>query len=147
MSRFLLVPDKLDTSKCVLVPEDLDMTKAKEIQLPANLLVPGTSIDSLTTKKELTPLEGKNISIDLIYATKNVVLAKKLALFFNTHGFHVDNNGQLIYQGKRYSVDLEENFIDLVDGLKQPPRGYKTLYKLLKEVGLDYISDHRMKYY
>ena len=138
MSRFLLASDKLDTSKCILVPEDLDMSKAKEIQLPANLLVPGIhTSSSLTTKN--SPLEGKNISNDLVYATKNIVLAKKLALFFNTHGFHVDNNGQLIYQGKRYPIDFEEHFMDLVDGLKQPPRGYKTLYKLLKEAGLDYI--------
>ena len=131
------------------------MSKAKQIQLPKNLIVParedmGRSIESLTgekannsIKKEI--LEGKNISNDLIYATKNIALAKKVALFFNTHGFRVDDDGQLIYQGKRYPVDLEENFMDLVDGLKHPPKGQKTLYKLLEVAGFNQII--RMKYF
>ena len=142
-------------SRFLLVPEDGDMSKSKQIQLPPNLYDRGKESEmkeslvggSLKNASVNIEKKNQNISNDLIYATKNLVLAKKLASFLQTNGFHIDDAGQLIYQGKIYPVDLEKNFVDLVDGLKQPPRGYKILYKLLKEAGLEYISDHRMKYY
>ena len=102
MSRYLLVPDKLDTTRFMLVPEDLDMSKTREVRLPPNLYVPGKkdterSIEALTgdnssssTRKEF---KGKEISNNLVYALENLTLAKKLAFFLNIHGFNVDVDG------------------------------------------------------
>ena len=160
MSRFIIVADPAASKDCdmdhlLLVSEDVDMSKTKQIQIPKGLYVSGKNDEDRTMEslirdsRESTrkKLEGKKIDTHLVSAMRNRVMAKKLAFFFNAHGFHADVDGQLLYRGKRYSTNLEENFIDLVDGLKRPPKGYRILYKLLKAAGLEDIPVHRMDYF
>lgn len=74
-------------------------------------------------------------------------MGNQLYRFLYYHKFNVDKNGDLIFGGEKYPVNLEDHFMDLVDGNGKRPHGYEILYPLLKNCGLQHVSKFRKRYF
>ena len=126
-------------TRYLLVPENMDLNSIKKVQLPSNIVVPATAMSNPPQDedppREDKKVKGKKLRSDLACYTVNTSLAKKLMRFLHQHQFNVNNAGQLIYQGRKYPLILEDHFRDLVDGGTRRPKGHELLYKLLKSAG------------
>ena len=161
-----------DMSRFLLVPENGDMSRAKQIQLPKNLIVPGipkceeapTQVVNSTVSELMYPqpvthtelhtvepiqkvLKGKPLRSDLADYTENTFLGRNLLRFLRYHQFNVDGDEELIFRGVKYPLNLVDHFMDLVDAGARKPKGHEILYKLLNDVGLKFVCADRMKYF
>ena len=164
--------DTSNMSRFLLVPENGDMSKTKQIQLPKNLIVPGTpkceeaptQVANSTVSELIYPqpvtytelhtvepvqnvLKGEQLNSDLALYTVNTFIGKHLLKFLRYHQFNVDRDGKLIFRGVKYPLNLVDHFMDLVDGGDRKPKGHEILYKLLNDVGLKFVCADRMNYF
>ena len=150
-----------DVDNFMLVSTNGD-NAAQQIQLPKGLYVAGKSSTPFQcSAKEVDENEdikeksiektkiwrGKPLRRELIKYTIDKTLANQLYRFLCYHRFNVDKNGDLVFRGEKYPVNLEDHFMDLVDGNGKRLDGYEILYPLLKNCGLQHVSRFRKRYF
>ena len=148
-------------SRFLLVPENFNLKKIKEIELPKNIYITSEEQPNQPKKKQIEPHSdsvskskqtitenGKYLSPTVVKYTCNPTLARKVLKFLKDNDFKQNKDGAMIFQNKVYPISLQDSFLNLVNNTRKTQES-EVFYDILRKSGIhqDLVPKTKQKYF
>ena len=132
-------------TRFLLVPEDFDLKKIKELDLPSDIY---PHKKQLIVRETTQTQRGRFLPLSVAKMTSNPILGKKLLKFLKNNNFRDDGEGGLLLDGELHPISLHSNFLDLINEAPKTKKSSK-FYNLLREKKIDkrLVPSSKQKYF